>query len=245
MSHTNPHRGYRVLCARHNTETQFRVVVEESDLWITAGRDLRFEAAAVLSRLRGDIKNWILLFPKFGTSLIPLEAPDSAPEIVRRMCRAAQAAGVGPFAAVAGAVAQMLAEELLPLSPDLIVENGGDTYICSTRSRNVGLLPDPEAGVLLSDKVSPSDCPVSFCASSGRIGHSLSFGLADLVVARARDAALADTFATALANMLRSENDIPAVLKRARFFARHGLDGFFGQCNGKIALWGNMELAGG
>jgi len=245
MSHTNPNRGYRVQCARHETETQFRVVVEESDLWITAGRDLRFETAAILSRLRGDIKNWILLYPEFETSLAPLEAPDNAPEIVRHMCWAAQIAGVGPFAAVAGAIAQMLAEELLPLSPDLIVENGGDTYICSTRPRNVGLLAEPEAGVLLSIKVSPSDCPVSFCASSGRIGHSLSFGLADLVVARARDAALADAFATALANMLRSEKDIPALIKRARFFAPSGLDGLFGQCNGKIVLLGTMELAGG
>ncbi len=242
MIHTDASRGYRLSCARHAGERCFQVVVEESDLWVTAQCDLRAEMAQTLTRLRADLKSWILLHPEFQTSLSPLPVPEAAPQIVRRMSKAAVIANVGPFAAVAGAIAQMLAEEFVEKSPDLIVENGGDTYIYSRRPRAIGLLADPAGGMGISVEVLPEDCPVSFCASSARIGHSLSFGKSDLLVVRAKDAALADACATALANLLRSADDIPAVIRRAQELARHGLEGVFAQGAGKIGLWGKMEL---
>ena len=243
MIHTGTDRSYRLSCVRHADEHRFQVVVEESDLWVTALTDLRADMALTLTRLRADLKNWILLYPEFQTSLAPLPVPGQAPKIVRRMSQAAAIAHVGPFAAVAGAVAQIIAEEFIEQSPELIIENGGDVYICSRRPRAVGLLAGPYGEPALTVAVRAENCPVSFCASSARIGHSLSFGKSDLVVVRAKDAALADACATALGNLLRSADHIPDVLKRAQNLARHGIEGVFAQCEGKLGLWGNMELA--
>jgi len=71
----------------------------------------------------------------------------------------------------------------------------------------------------------------------------LSFGNADLVVARSRDAALADALATALANLLKDAAGIERVLKQAQDWEQLGLDGVFAQCEGRIGVWGKMELA--
>ena len=138
------------------------------------------------------------------------------------------------MAAVAGAIAQMTAERFQDISPDILVENGGDTYLCSTLDRHIGILSIPAEKMRLCVPVSADEFPCSFCASSARIGHALSFGNADLVVVRAKDAALADAAATALANRL----------KRLTIWARCsikpkwtdiGVDGVFAQCQAASA----------
>ena len=238
-AYSDSNRAYRQSVSPQDRETAYRVVVEESDLWIVASSDLREAIALELTRLRADLRAWILLHPEFRASLVPLPEPELAPDIVLRMYRAASIAGVGPFAAVAGAVAQMITERFCRESPEIIVENGGDTYMYSSRERRVGLLVDPTGQALLSVLVKPGEFPVSFCASSARIGHSLSLGNADLVVVRSTDGALADACATALANRLQQAGDIPEMIRYAQTLP---IDGLFAQCDGKIALWGKMEL---
>jgi ApbE superfamily uncharacterized protein (UPF0280 family) len=146
------------------------------------------------------------------------------------------------MAAVAGAIAQMTAERFQDISPDILVENGGDTYLCSTLDRHIGILSIPAEKMRLCVPVSADEFPCSFCASSARIGHALSFGNADLVVVRAKDAALADAAATALANRLKTPDDMGAVLDKAQEWTDIGVDGVFAQCTGRIGVWGNMEL---
>ena len=240
--HLDPARRYRASLSARPGEVSFQVVIEESDLMITARRDLSQEAADEVRRLRGEIMAHAAVHPEFLTSLSPLAAPPGAPLIVRRMCDAAARTGVGPMAAVAGAVAQGVAEALAGLSPDVLVENGGDFHALSTRERTIGILADPSQGVALGVTVAASEFPVSFCASSGRIGHSLSFGAGDLVAVRARDASLADAAATALCNRLRSSRDLAAVTNQAMAWEEIGLEGIFAQCDGRIARWGRMEL---
>lgn len=240
--HIDPARRYRASMSARKGEISFQVVVEETDLMITARRDLSHEAAAEARRLRGEIMAHAALHPEFLTSLYPLPAPQGAPLIVRRMCDAATLTAVGPMAAVAGAVAQGVAEALAQTSPDVIVENGGDLYALSTTERTIGILADPSHGVALGVTVAPHEFPVSFCASSGRIGHSLSFGAGDLVAVRARDASLADAAATALCNRLRSSRDLAAITDQAMAWEGIGIEGVFAQCDGRIALWGRMEL---
>lgn len=142
------------------------------------------------------------------------------------MTEASAIAGVGPFAAVAGTIAQMAAESLVDRSPDLIIENGGDIFMYSRRDRVVGLLPDPESGVLIGLNVAASACPLALCASSATIGHSLSFGQGELVLVRSPDGALADALATALCNRLQGPGDVKAVVGYARRFVKHGSPGF-------------------
>lgn len=237
--HTGTHRNYRSGVNPAPGETSFQVVVEETDLLVVARADLSAETTRIVTRLRGQIKAYMALDPAFGPSLTPVPVPDTAPAIIRSMAEAALHCGVGPMAAVAGTVAEYSARALLDQSPDILVENGGDLFLCSTRRRVVAILADPSGGASLGLALEAKDFPCSLCASSATIGHSLSLGKGELVVTRAANASLADAAATALCNMLRSHQDLGRVTAQAEAW---GLDGVFAQCNGAISVWGGMEL---
>ncbi|QLA16547.1 UPF0280 family protein [Desulfolutivibrio sulfoxidireducens] len=240
--HLDPRRAYRQTPRPRPGETAFQVVVEQTDLWIVAGRDLSAEIAAFVHGLRCGLKNHILLDPSFAASLTPVDAPDEAPELVRRMARAARTCGVGPMAAVAGAIAQAVADRFVSESPDILVENGGDIFLHSTVERIVGLLARPVEGVRLGLRIPADRFPLAVCTSSGRVGHSLSLGRADLVAVLARDGALSDAAATALANLLSSEKDLEPMLDHARRLARQGITGVFAQVGEAVGAWGDLEL---
>ena len=238
--HRSTFRAYRA--SQQPELVSFQVVIEETDLWVAARQDLSDPMADLARRLRGQIRSYAAVHPEFLTALVPLKTSDKAPEIVQRMCRAGAITGVGPMAAVAGTVAQMVAEEFRGVSPDLLVENGGDTYLFSTRDRHIGILSVPDEDMRLCVPVRADEFPCSFCASSATIGHSLSFGKADLVVTRSQDASLADAAATALANAMTGAEAMDSVLERAAGWKKYGLDGVFTQCEGRVGVWGKMEL---
>ena len=177
-----------------------------------------------------------------GAGMLPVPVPDHAPAVVRRMAAATALMNVGPMAAVAGAVAFCVAEELVRFTPDCLVENGGDSMLHSSRERVVGLLSDPAGGAVVGLRLKPEDFPLSLCASSSFIGHSFSFGKGDLAVVRSRDAFVADAAATAFCNMLQEPDDAGRVAEYAAGFAQIGVDGVFLQCGGSIGVWGDMEL---
>jgi len=239
----DPHRSYRMESPPFRDEARFQVVVEETDLWVVAAKDLHREIETLVRSLRGQLKAYMALHPEFLTSLVPVSVRPCAADIVRRMAEAAQACGVGPMAAVAGTIAEFVARAFMDQTPNILVENGGDCFLCSTRERVVGLLPDPKAGVSVGLRLQPEDFPLSLCASSGRIGHSLSFGRGDLVVVRSPSGALADAAATALSNRLKSSRDLEQVVEAAKGLEAVGVQGVFAQCGGKLAAWGKMELA--
>ena len=237
-------RGYREALAPDRDEVSFQVVLEESDLWVVARRDLSRETADYLRGLRAELKSHILVHPEFLASLEPLATPADAPEPARRMYDAARACEVGPMAAVAGTISQMVCERFRGESPDILVENGGDLFLCSTRERVVGLLAEPESGARLGLRIPAGEFPTSLCSSSGRIGHSLSLGHGDLVTVRADSGALADAAATALCNLLKSARDLSRVLARAQELEPAGVLGVFAQMGGQVAAWGRVELVG-
>lgn len=224
----------------------FQAVVEQTDLWVVARRDLRREVLQAVNACRGLLQAHIARQSEFATSLEPVEVWADASQIIQDMARAGRICGVGPMAAVAGAVAQWvaawIAEHCPEAGPTLLVENGGDLYLRSDRERIIGLLALPEGESSLGLRLGPEDFPCALCSSSGTIGHSLSFGQADLVAARSRDAALADAAATALGNLLCSPKDMPLVMQRAEALAEHGLDGVFAQCGDQVGVWGRMDL---
>ena len=236
------HRAYRDAVRPQPGETRFQVVLEQTDLMVTAEADLGGPMLDLVRTLRGELKNHMLTHPGFRESLVPVSVEDHAPAIVREMARAAALVNVGPMAAVAGTMAQLVAEAFAAQSPNLIVENGGDIYMRSTRPRTVALLGDPESGARLGLALSPRDFPLSLCASSATIGHSLSLGRGELVVVRSKSAALADAAATALANLIDDADDLDLLLARARKLAVHGVEGVFAQAGGRLGVWGKMEL---
>jgi len=130
------------------------------------------------------------------------------------MAEAAASAGVGPMAAVAGALAQVVGEDLEALSHEIIVENGGDTFIATNRPRKAAIYAGSSP---LSDRVAvrvdPAVSPLGLCTSSATVGPSVSLGKADAAVVMASSAALADAVASAVGNRVRSADDIEAALE--------------------------------
>jgi ApbE superfamily uncharacterized protein (UPF0280 family) len=165
--------------------------------------------------LRSRLEAYIDLFPDFMDSLVPVEPAPGAPEIALRMHRAAALTGVGPLAAVAGAIAEFAARAAVAAGEDeVIVENGGDVFIVSNRVRVVSLFAGVTAlSQRLAFQLPPERCPVAVCSSSATMGHSMSFGKADLVTVVAADGALADAAATALCNRVQQSAHIDPALE--------------------------------
>lgn len=219
----------------------FKVKVEQTDLDIAARSMLRKEALQLVKRYRNDIEEYIKRDKRFLTSLTPIPCLPDAPAIVRRMCMAAHMAGVGPMAAVAGAISEFVGRELLKFSAEIIVENGGDIFIKSQRDRLVGIYAgDSPLRQKIGLKISAEDTPLGICTSAGKIGHSLSLGKADAVVIVSKDTPLADAVATAVGNIVRTAGDI----QKGISFARR-IEGVLGAViivEDKCGAWGHVEL---
>ena len=173
-------------------------------------------ATREIRRQRNILEDYLRRQPEFRTALAPLALLPGAPEVAVRMQAASRVTGVGPMAAVAGAMAQLAAEAALEAgAAEAIVENGGDIYLASPQAVVIALYAGP--GVLsgrLALEIQPEELPLAVCSSSGRLGHSFSFGDCDLATVVARDAALADAAATLAGNLVRRESDIPDALER-------------------------------
>jgi len=222
---------------------QRRWSFKETNLLIKADNGWAIEAAiGAALNARRDIEQFIALHPEFRWSLEPLE-PDGSdvPEVIRLMVGASKVAGVGPFAAVAGAIAQeALKAALVAGAKNVIVENGGDIAMSGNREFHIGL-HSGRSRVPVAFRVRPDDLPLGICTSSGTVGHSVSFGEADAAVVFAEDAAIADAAATAVGNEVRGERPEEAIergLERARRISR--VCGCFIVCRLRVGCWGRV-----
>ena len=193
----------------------FSVTVKETDLYIRSGKNLKNKATRIVEKYRGILEKYIARRPAFTTALEPFSPEKTAPLIVQAMCSAAAQAGVGPMAAVAGAIAEYTGKELLEYSDEVIVENGGDIFMKCLKKRTVSVYAGQSP---LSEKLSidiePGDTPLGVCTSSGTIGHSLSFGNADAVVVVSGSTLLADAAATSIGNIIKKPGDIRSGLDK-------------------------------
>jgi ApbE superfamily uncharacterized protein (UPF0280 family) len=233
-------RTYRNL-VKTDDLVKFEVIVKETDLLIRAESDLSREVRESVLKYRHQLETYIEMNPEFQRSLIPLMDDPYAPEIVQEMIRTSQLAQVGPMAAVAGAMAESVSKDLLKLSEEVIVENGGDIYLATSRERTIGIY----AGVSpLSLKIGiliePEETPLGVCTSSGTVGHSLSFGKADAVCILSKSAALADAAATAVGNIIQEEKGIERGLERGKEI--EGVLGTLIIVGEKMGVWGNIKL---
>ena len=220
----------------------FEVTSRESDLLIRARRDLRHQAEELLARCREEIEAEIRRRPEFAEALSPLPMPPSAGPVVRDMIAASRQYEVGPMAAVAGEIAQVVGEGLLPGTDEVIVENGGDIYLKTELPVDLGLYAgkdSPFSGEIKL-RVDPAGKGLGICTSSGTVGHSLSFGRSDAVAAVAESAALADAAATAIGNRLKSADDVERVLNAEK--KRGLLQGLLIVAGKRIGAYGNIQL---
>ena len=219
----------------------FNVVVKETDLYIRARRYLKDKALEIVQRQRSLLENYISRHPGFLTALEPFPVGGDAPAIARTTEEAAERVKVGPMAAVAGAFAEFVGRDLLKYSAEVIVENGGDIFLKSTKSRLVGIFAgDSPLTGKVALKIEPADTPLGVCTSSGTVGHSLSFGKSDAVVVLSPSTALADAAATAIGNIVQEETDIQKALDFARSVT--GLVGVVVIINDKMGVWDKVNL---
>jgi len=220
------------------------IVIEETDLEILTDRPLKkYWLKKRILGLRQDIKNYIAKDRRFLTSLKPIAVELDAPIIIKQMAQAAYLANVGPMAAVAGCIAQLLAQGLTKLGyGQVIIENGGDIFLSKQKkNRLVAIFAgDSKFSGKLNLLIRRDLTPCGICTSSGTVGHSLSFGNADSVVIKAKDSALADAVATATCNLVKSHEDFNQAIKFARKI--RGVSGVLIILGDYLASWGDIEI---
>ncbi len=223
---------------------QARVAVEETDLLILSSKALDLDILKQQIRgLRQDINDYIKKDNQFLLSLEPISDESVVSAIIRMMLDASQQANVGPMAAVAGAVAQLLGDNLFNDGyGEIIIENGGDIYLSKQNSsRRVGIFAgESKFSAKICLQIKPQQTPCGVCTSSGTIGHSLSLGVADSVVILAKDTALADAVATACCNLVKSRDDFEKAIEFAKRIPQvFGVVIILGD---NLATWGKIEI---
>lgn len=233
-------RTYRNLVKTDDLVT-FEVIVKETDLLVRAESDLLKETRESVLKYRHQLETYITMNPQFQRNLSPLSQDPYAPEIVREMIRVSQLAQVGPMAAVAGAIAEWVSKDLLKLSREVIIENGGDICLATSQERIIGIYAGQSPlSLKIGIVIRPEETPLGVCTSSGIVGPSLSFGKADAVCILSKSAALADAAATAVGNIVQEKKDVERGLERGREI--EGVLGTLIIMGEKMGVWGNIRL---
>ena len=240
------HHPYRERTYRNEVSTpgmvSFQVTVRETDLYITATSNLTSNALDSIYRHRTYIENYIKVVPEFLSSLTPLPEDNMAPDIVQKMLNAALVSGVGPMAAVAGAMAEFVGRDLLEKSPEVIVENGGDIFLACQRDIQIGIFAgqSPLSNQLIL-KADHTKMPLGICTSSGTVGPSLSFGRADAVCVVSSSSALADAAASQIGNRIQSKKDIYKALEVGANIP--GVTGLVIIVEDQMGAWGDIVFS--
>ncbi|PKN05351.1 MAG: hypothetical protein CVU74_02185 [Deltaproteobacteria bacterium HGW-Deltaproteobacteria-9] len=233
-------RTYRRNISKNNL-LSYQIAVRETDLLISSDIELKGPALESVHRHRTHLEAYIAGHPAFISALSPLEPDDLAPDIIRDMLKAARLAGVGPMAAVAGAVAEHVGKDLLSLTPNVIVENGGDIFLKCNEEIKIGIFAGTSPlSHRLAIRIRPGETPAGVCTSSATVGPSLSLGIADAVCVKSKSVSLADAAATAIGNRVKTKKDIKKALS---FGARiRGVLGILIIVGDELGAWGEMEL---
>ncbi len=233
-------RWYRAL--HDSSSYSCEIAYRESDIFISSDTPLSPDRAfAKLKEHYEIIAGYCRTHPDFSTTLSPLAPDPDAPLIIQDMISASKQSETGPFSCVAGAISEYLGRDLVSGCEHLIIENGGDLF--------VRLKKDIVLGVHLGRQYEPDTLRIrlpekgtmGICSSSATMGHSLSLGRADMVTVIADTAVLADAFATALCNKVKTASDIDKVIAQARSISC--IKGLIIACQGALGFWGNFQIA--
>jgi ApbE superfamily uncharacterized protein (UPF0280 family) len=189
---------------------------------------------------RKQLEKYIETNPRFLYSLEPISAPRK-PLVANLMAKAAEKAGVGPMAAVAGVLADLGVRDMLKAGCSVaVVENGGEISASSSEAIDVAVAVGDEP---LSKRFGfrLTNFPIGIATSSGRFSHALSFGDAEAATIFCKDAGLADAAATAVGNVVKGENHGKAIhhgLNRA--MSIKGVKGALIICGGQVGTAGHI-----
>lgn len=240
-------RHYRLFSA--DDLEQRLLVIGETDLAISVPEGTWDEELAQALRdkiieQRHQLQAFIAEYPVFAASHRPMSLPVSAPRAAKKMAEASALAGVGPMAAVAGFFAELAGRYIMEIKnvADVIVENGGDIFLAGQKERHIGIFAgesSPFTGKL-AVKLLAAQLPCGVCSSSGTIGQSFSYGVADVAMISAADTALADAVATATANRVKTRADVAGACDFAMGIP--GISAALVICDDKMAASGSLEL---
>ena len=235
---------YQERFYRDQVFSKFKLEVshKESDIFISSDKPIDSKPAQeALRKYYCRIDDYCKNNPGFKTSLSALENDPAAPAIIRDMLTASKLSGIGPFSAVAGAIAQYFGQDMLKICQEVIVENGGDIFLKIKEDKNLGVYLGESFKIKnIRLKIKKRDHSFGIASSSATIGHSLNFGKADLLTVIAKDAIIADTFATAFSNKIKRPTDVDEVLKAAKKY--EFIEAVVVVFEGKIFLQGDIEL---
>ncbi len=201
----------------------FRSLYRETDLWVAVSREYSVKDVEVctlqrIKHYRNIIENHIRRQPEFRTSLVPVFAITDVEPVIAEMYRASSAAFTGPMAAVAGAIAQFVCNDLIHEFnlAEVVVENGGDIFLKLDSEATISVYAGTSS---LSEKISlllkPEETPLSVCTSSATIGHAFSMGKADACMIACQSGALADAYATQFCNKVKSKDQVLEITETA------------------------------
>lgn len=185
---------------RLNLRETIATILADDEESVAAARDGIIAA-------RQELEHYAAGDPFFLSTLEPWPVRTGI-RIVDRMAEAGGAAGVGPMAAVAGAIAWAGVEAMAEAGAAFgVVDNGGDIALVSDREVTIGIHAGSSP---LSDRlgfvVGADPAVRGICTSSATVGHSLSLGIADSVTVFSRNPAVADAWATAICNRISPED---------------------------------------
>ena len=208
---------------------------------VHARKDLSSLTREAVLKQRGYLESYIREFPEFLTTHNAWSQGQPGPAIVEDMIAAGQQSDVGPMAAVAGAIAEHVGKELLSYSSEIVVENGGDVFVCIKHPVTVGVYAGRSPlSMRLGIRIHPADTPMGICTSSGTIGHSISHGHSDAVVVTALSCAAADAAATAIGNRVKNRHDINVAIDFGKQI--QGIQGILVIIGAEMGAWGQLEL---
>lgn len=202
--------------------------LEETHIRLTTDL-VSHELKEYIQSIRYDLKEYISRNSDFLLSLEPIKTEEDLPLICETMVKASNIADVGPMACVAGSISELSLNYLMNLdSKYSIVENGGDIALVNDEKVLCGIYSNNE---ILKNKIAfeikARKKPLGICTSSGRIGHSISFGDAESVSVISKSAATADGIATKIANEVKG-SDSEEMLQNALEFSENYKEFFEG-----------------
>lgn len=226
----------------------FVVNYKDTDLWIGVDpasykEEMQQAAFSKVKELRHLLELYLLGDPLFGKTFDPHSVQPNAPEIVTCMADASKVAGVGPMASVAGAFSEAVGRYLMQKFGirELVAENGGDIFL---KVEKPILLSVYAGNSALSEKIAievpAEETPLGVCTSSGTVGPSISLGKADAAMIVCRNTALADAFATAFANRVKTKEDVQPVINEVEQFEQ--ILSAVIICDDKIGIRGMFEM---
>lgn len=216
-----------------------RLEIQETALTIAADR--RFVAAAVsaVKSARLDVERQIRKDRFFLTTLEPYEAQACTSEITGRMCEAGRLAGVGPMAAVAGAISDAALEAMVAEGCTRAwVDNGGDIALILDSPATVEVFTSPGSAKAFAFDLRRTEGVIGICSSSGKLGHSISLGDSDVALVIADDAVTADAFATALGNRILDKDSLSSCFDALKSVTE--VRGALAMIDGAVAVFGEV-----